>query len=282
MLARACLLFLSAGFLSGSTEIEKPVPRFRIATVLNAPFLVQTGPTSYDGFFMDLLKELRRRIPFRYEIYLTPDGTFGSRKRGGKWTGIVGELQKDHAEVGMAPLTVTVSRQEVVDFGLPFFSNNIMLLYRRSNRSESIESLKDLAKTNRKFGPFKSSPTYQLLTKSSTSLLMRSIARKLRRQHASLPRNVSEAEEMVRNDGFVFIGEEKLITFLAGRPPCNLSTAKTGFFRDYALAFPKNSTFRKPFDLAIADIHEKGAMHFLTQKWWPNECAKTYDYCVCQ
>ena len=47
----------------------------------------------YEGFCVDLLKEMSDIIGFKYEIYLVPDGKYGApSKKDGKWNGMVHEL----------------------------------------------------------------------------------------------------------------------------------------------------------------------------------------------
>lgn len=49
-----------------------------------------TGNNRYEGFTVDLLKELSERSGFEYEIYIVDK--YGSPTEDGKWNGMVGEV----------------------------------------------------------------------------------------------------------------------------------------------------------------------------------------------
>lgn len=61
----------------------------------DAPFVVKkntNGTISFDGYFIDLLKELAKILKFTFEIYSSPDGVFGAETDEGMWNGVIGEL----------------------------------------------------------------------------------------------------------------------------------------------------------------------------------------------
>ena len=41
---------------------------------------------------------------------------------GSRWSGIVGELVENRADLAVAPLTITAEREQVVDFTKPFMT----------------------------------------------------------------------------------------------------------------------------------------------------------------
>ena len=55
-----------------------------------------SGPDLYEGYCIDLLVELARIHGFKYELYLSPDGTWGAPLENGSknqtWSGLMGEL----------------------------------------------------------------------------------------------------------------------------------------------------------------------------------------------
>ena len=53
---------------------------------------LQGGSISYKGYCIDLLNELARYLNFTYEIYVNPDGKYGSETENGTWNGMIGEL----------------------------------------------------------------------------------------------------------------------------------------------------------------------------------------------
>lgn len=61
----------------------------------DAPFVVNkntNGTISFDGYFIDLLKELAKILKFAFEIYSSPDGVFGAETDEGMWNGVIGGL----------------------------------------------------------------------------------------------------------------------------------------------------------------------------------------------
>lgn len=50
------------------------------------------GNDRYEGFCVDMLKELAEILKFKYRIRLVGDGLYGVPGANGTWTGMVGEL----------------------------------------------------------------------------------------------------------------------------------------------------------------------------------------------
>lgn len=50
------------------------------------------GNDRYEGFCVDMLKELAEILRFNYKIRLVGDGVYGVPEANGTWTGMVGEL----------------------------------------------------------------------------------------------------------------------------------------------------------------------------------------------
>lgn len=61
-----------------------------------APFVMdKEKPSSeepFEGFCIDLARELAQIVGFAYKIELVPDGNYGSRNSHGEWDGMVREL----------------------------------------------------------------------------------------------------------------------------------------------------------------------------------------------
>ena len=53
---------------------------------------LEDGSTSYTGYCIDLLNELKRNLKFTYDIYSAPDGNYGIETENGTWNGMIGEL----------------------------------------------------------------------------------------------------------------------------------------------------------------------------------------------
>ncbi|XP_054271641.1 glutamate [NMDA] receptor subunit 1 [Macrosteles quadrilineatus] len=98
------------------------------------------------GYCMDLLRELSKTIGFTYNLSLSPDGQFGSyinkNNTGGKkeWTGLIGELVAERADMIVAPLTINPERAEFIEFSKPFKYQGITILEKKPSRSSTLVS----------------------------------------------------------------------------------------------------------------------------------------------
>lgn len=64
---------------------------------------VLVGNDRFEGFCIDLLKELSNILGFSYEIRLVPDGKYGSQDDKGQWNGMIRELI-EHVSCATTPL----------------------------------------------------------------------------------------------------------------------------------------------------------------------------------
>uniref|UniRef100_A0A8C2HEF7 Glutamate receptor n=1 Tax=Cyprinus carpio TaxID=7962 RepID=A0A8C2HEF7_CYPCA len=95
------------------------------------------GNDRFEGFCIDLLKELASILVFSYEIHLVPDGKYGFQDDKGQWNGMIKELMEHRADLAVAPLTITFMREKAIDFSKPFLNTGISILYRRPNSTNS-------------------------------------------------------------------------------------------------------------------------------------------------
>lgn len=99
------------------------------------------------GFCMDLLTELAKVVNFTFSLALSPDGQFGSyvvrnSSIGSKkeWTGLIGELVSERADMIVAPLTINPERAEFIEFSKPFKYQGITILEKKPSRSSTLVS----------------------------------------------------------------------------------------------------------------------------------------------
>ncbi|KAJ8912942.1 hypothetical protein NQ315_017273 [Exocentrus adspersus] len=95
------------------------------------------GNERYEGYSMDLIKEVAKLIGFKFEFFITSDGKYGNfDETKKKWTGLVGDLLEGRAHLAVCDLTITHQRREVVDFSMPFMTLGISILYRKEDKKE--------------------------------------------------------------------------------------------------------------------------------------------------
>ncbi|XP_023817935.1 glutamate receptor ionotropic, kainate 1 isoform X2 [Oryzias latipes] len=111
-----------------------------VTTILENPYVMVrksdkelVGNDRYEGYCMDLLKELSNILGFTYEVRLVGDGKYGAQNDKGEWNGMVRELIEHVADLAVAPLTITYVREKVIDFSKPFMTLGISILYRKPN-----------------------------------------------------------------------------------------------------------------------------------------------------
>ncbi|KAL2084997.1 hypothetical protein ACEWY4_020515 [Coilia grayii] len=92
------------------------------------------GNDRFEGYCIDLLRELAAILGFNYEVRLVEDGRYGAQdETTGQWNGMVRELMDHKADLAVAPLAITYVREKVIDFSKPFMTLGISILYRKPN-----------------------------------------------------------------------------------------------------------------------------------------------------
>ncbi|KAM7029376.1 glutamate receptor ionotropic, kainate 3 isoform 3-T3 [Acridotheres tristis] len=111
-----------------------------VTTVLEEPFVMFRksdtalfGNDRFEGYCIDLLKELAIILGFSYEIRLVEDGKYGAQDEKGQWNGMIKELIDHKADLAVAPLTITHVREKAIDFSKPFMTLGVSILYRKPN-----------------------------------------------------------------------------------------------------------------------------------------------------
>jgi hypothetical protein len=97
-----------------------------------------------------LLRALSDRINFTFDLALSPDGQFGhyiiknlSNTLSGvkkEWTGLIGEIVSERADLIVAPLTINPERAEFIEFSKPFKYQGITILEKKPSRSSTLVS----------------------------------------------------------------------------------------------------------------------------------------------
>ncbi|XP_075845053.1 glutamate receptor ionotropic, kainate 5 isoform X3 [Microtus pennsylvanicus] len=109
-----------------------------VTTILENPYVMRrpnfqalSGNERFEGFCVDMLRELAELLRFRYRLRLVEDGLYGAPEPNGSWTGMVGELiNRQKADLAVAAFTITAEREKVIDFSKPFMTLGISILYR--------------------------------------------------------------------------------------------------------------------------------------------------------
>merc|ERR1719495_922533 len=134
-----------------STEIEGQMieklqnKTLRVTTALVEPFVIErlfdypVSPEAkermsfeerYEGFAVDLLRFLSKEVKFKYKFQLEPTNSNGVL-RNGKWTGMIGQLRSQQADMAAIDMSITSLRQKAADFTMPFMNTGVGILYKK-------------------------------------------------------------------------------------------------------------------------------------------------------
>ncbi|XP_018374398.1 PREDICTED: glutamate receptor ionotropic, kainate 2-like isoform X2 [Trachymyrmex cornetzi] len=108
-----------------------------VITILEQPYVMLksegnfSGNMRYEGFCIDLLKEIALMVGFTYRIELVPDGKYGVYDyETGEWNGIVRQLMDKRADLAVGSMTINYARERVIDFTKPFMNLGISILFK--------------------------------------------------------------------------------------------------------------------------------------------------------
>ncbi|XP_041430668.1 glutamate receptor 3 isoform X4 [Xenopus laevis] len=115
-----------------------------VTTILENPYVMKKknhelldGNDRYEGYCVDLASEIAKHVGIKYKLAIVEDGKYGARDPETKiWNGMVGELVYGRADIAVAPLTITLVREEVIDFSKPFMSLGISIMIKKPQKSK--------------------------------------------------------------------------------------------------------------------------------------------------
>ncbi|KAG5874608.1 hypothetical protein JTB14_018818 [Gonioctena quinquepunctata] len=110
-----------------------------LISIVNSPYGMLTETTTqltgndrYEGYGVDVIRELSKILGFNYTLVLQEDGLYGNfNQTTGQWDGMLGEIIEGRADLAITDLTVTSEREKAVDFTMPFMNLGISILYRK-------------------------------------------------------------------------------------------------------------------------------------------------------
>ncbi|XP_071751353.2 putative glutamate receptor [Centroberyx gerrardi] len=120
----------SVGFLLDFGICTAVQSELRITTIKQDPYTMSKG-SQLEGFCMDLLSELAKKLGFKYKVHLVKDGSYGRQDENGNWNGMIGEVVRGEADLAIAPLTLTAAREKAVGMTKPFMQTGISILLRK-------------------------------------------------------------------------------------------------------------------------------------------------------
>nr|CAI5868750.1 unnamed protein product [Callosobruchus analis] len=128
------------------TETKRKIQQmtFRVVSRLGAPYfirkedppgLILKGNDRYEGYSMDLMKEICKPNNLNCSFTFEPvsDGMYGNYDPNTKkWNGLIKDLIEFKADLAVCDLTITYERKTAVDFTVPFMTLGISILYAKA------------------------------------------------------------------------------------------------------------------------------------------------------
>ncbi|XP_071203200.1 probable glutamate receptor [Salvelinus alpinus] len=106
-----------------------------ITTILQEPYTMTQG-SELEGYCIDLLAEIAKKLGFKYEVHLVKDGKYGRQDESGNWHGMIGEVVRGEADLAVASLTLTATRELSVEMSTPFMQIGVGFILSRDPGSE--------------------------------------------------------------------------------------------------------------------------------------------------
>ncbi|XP_071329786.1 glutamate receptor ionotropic, NMDA 3B-like [Trachinotus anak] len=122
---------------AGTNNSETLERFFREVSAGNGSFLPPQYSKCCYGYCIDLLEKLAEDLGFEFDLYIVGDGKYGAWK-GGRWTGLVGDLLNGLAEMAVTSFSINSARSQVIDFTSPFFSTSLGILVRSKDTAAPI------------------------------------------------------------------------------------------------------------------------------------------------
>ncbi|KAM5172926.1 glutamate receptor 1 isoform 3-T3 [Mantella aurantiaca] len=138
------LIPLATDAQAGNESIGVQNRTYIVTTILEAPYVMYKknadefeGNDKFEGYCVELAQEIAKHVGFKYKLEIVKDGKYGARDSDMKaWNGMVGELVYGRADLAVAPLTITLVREEVIDFSKPFMSLGISIMIKKPQKSK--------------------------------------------------------------------------------------------------------------------------------------------------
>merc|ERR1712032_1300079 len=195
-----------------------------------------------------------------------PDKRYG-QNIGGTWNGMIGEVISGEADIALADMTITSTREEAIDFTHPFLYVGLGVLGFKGTAPKSLEEVAD--DDSVKVGAFCCGST-AMAFQTSTDPVYQKIWAKMQEDPENMMANSNAdgVDKVLTSRGtFVYIMESGSVDYEVARN-CRLTQVGKMFWpRSYGLALAPGSPYREELNRGILRMQETGWMEMLTKKW---------------
>ncbi|XP_063860094.1 probable glutamate receptor [Scylla paramamosain] len=89
------------------------------------------GVLTVSGAMGNVMQVLSQTLNFTYSIITPEDGSWGAERPNGTWTGMVGQVIQNEADIALGPFGIKLSRSRVVDFTDSFYFDDRAILAKK-------------------------------------------------------------------------------------------------------------------------------------------------------
>ncbi|XP_018340936.1 PREDICTED: glutamate receptor ionotropic, kainate 2-like isoform X2 [Trachymyrmex septentrionalis] len=100
--------------------------------MIKESMITLSGNERYEGFAVDVIQEISQILEFNYTLEVESD--YGSQTNG-KWSGMLGKIMNDEADLAITDLTITSTRANDFDFTTPIMNLGISILYKKPTKA---------------------------------------------------------------------------------------------------------------------------------------------------
>lgn len=129
-----CVAALTASIITSDAK------ELSITTIKEEPYTMSKG-TELEGYCIDLISELSKKLGFKYRVHLVKDSRYGVMDASGNWNGMIGEVIRGEADLAVAPLTLTSVREQYVDMTTPFMQTGLGFIMRKDSEESNFSLL---------------------------------------------------------------------------------------------------------------------------------------------
>jgi ABC-type amino acid transport substrate-binding protein len=264
------------------------MPILHVTTVLMEPFVMNGSHKgfSYHGLLVDMLRFiLEEREGFLHDANVQWNvlTDYGIKQPDGSWTGIINEIaNKTRRSVGIADVTITSERLDVVQFSVPYFTTGMTAIGKVGFdiTRETLPKILQMAEDGKITVGVQNDQLPGVFFRNTKDETFKKLYEIMKKDDSNFVQTYQDAINKVRaapaDKPYVFFGEKASIDYLAGKIPCDLKVTSCEPLTtlEYALVFNKdaNPEFVNFFNKAITDFLASGKMQAAVHKWYKNGC----------
>ncbi|XP_059379458.1 glutamate receptor U1-like [Carassius carassius] len=132
------LILVSSALLAGVYAAGPQL--LSVTTIKEEPYAMSKG-SELEGFCIDLLSAVSKKLDFKYDIKLVKDSRYGTTDDSGNWNSMIGEVVRGEADIAVAPLTLIAKRETAVDMTKAFMQTGLSFILRKDIASDDLQFL---------------------------------------------------------------------------------------------------------------------------------------------